>query len=429
MGKLLGGSSSVNGMLYMRGAPWDYDGWVEMGAPGWDSDTVYEVFRQMEDYPDGTDEARRGHGGPIKVERIEPTNPLTAAYLDACAECGHQRSPDFNGNEPEGYETNQLNARDGVRQDSATAFLAPQAGNENLTVHLDAQVAELIFDAAGERVVGVVATTPEGERRIAVEGEVFLAAGTIGSARLLLLAGVGPADELRAVGVEPRLDLPVGRNLADHIGAPVAYEAAKPFPPSEYQIVEGGLYFRSDDEVPHYDMQLPFQLFPFSRPGFEQFAFEHGYTLYTGLLKPRSRGKVALRSADPTEPLHIDPAYLTDHDDVLRLVAGVRVAREIGAAAAFDEWRGREADPGPAVNTQAELEGYVRAAAGTYFHPVGTCRMGEGPDAVVDPRLKVHGLANVRVVDSAVMPDLPSGNTNLPTMMIGRRAASFALED
>jgi choline dehydrogenase len=427
MGKLLGGSSSVNGMLYMRGAPWDYDGWAAMGNPGWESDAVYEVFSEIENYPAGKEEDRRGHEGPLRVERIDEDHPVTAAFLAACAECGYERSPDFNGDEPEGYETNQVNAWKGVRQDAYTAFVAPLDDRPNLRVERDTTVSELVFE--GDRVVAVVAATPAGPRRIAIEGEVLLAAGAIGTPRLLLLAGVGPVAELRAIGVEPRLDLPVGRNLQDHVGAPVAYEASGPFPPSAHQIVEAGLYFRSDDEVPHYDMQVPLQLFPFSRPGFEAFAFEDGYTLYAGLLKPRSRGRLMLRSADPSEPLLIDPAYLTDHDDVQRLVAGVRATREIGAAAAFAGLRKREASPGPDLQNAVELEAYVRAAAGTYFHPVGTCRMGSDEEAVVDPQLKVRGTANVRVVDSSVMPDLPSGNTNLPSMMIGWRAASFALAE
>jgi choline dehydrogenase len=425
MGKLLGGSSSVNGMLYMRGAPWDYDGWAEMGNPGWDSDAVYEVFREIENYPEGKAENRRGHDGPLRVERIDEDHPVTAAFLAACAECGYERSSDFNGDEPEGWETNQVNAWKGVRQDAYTAFVAPHADRPNLRTLTEATVHELVFE--GDLAVAVVVSTPAGTKRIDVDGEVLLAAGAIGTPRLLLLAGIGPAAELRALGIETRLDLPVGHNLQDHVGAPVAYEASGPFPPSVHQIVEAGLYFRSDDEVPHYDMQVPLQLFPFSRPGFEAFAFEDGYTLYAGLLKPRSRGRLRLRSADPAEPLLIDPAYLTDHDDVRRLVAGVRATREIGAAPAFAELRKREAQPGPGLSSDVEIEAYVRAGAGTYFHPVGTCRMGTGEDAVVDPQLKVRGTANVRVVDSSVMPDLPSGNTNLPTMMIGWRAASFVL--
>ncbi len=428
MGKALGGSSSVNGMLYMRGAPWDYDDWAAAGNPGWESERVYEIFRRLESYPEGAGAPGRGEDGPLSVIRIEERHPLTAAFLEACAECGYSRATDFNGPDPEGFETNQLNVVDGRRCDAATAFLAPLADRANLRVALGVSASRLVLEPDGRTVREVVVDTGAGERRVRVEREVLVAAGSIGSPRLLLLSGIGPADDLRAIGIEPAIDLAgVGANLQDHIGAPVAYEAVRPFPFSEYQIVEAGLYFRSDESVERYDMQIPFQLFPFSRPGFEGFSYDDGFTLYPGLLKPRSTGRLSLRSADPAESLLIDAGYLTDHDDVERLVKGLRVAREIGSAPAFDGWRKREAEPGPELTDDASLADYVRGSAGTYFHPVGTCRMGPGADCVVDSQLRLHGADNVRVVDSSVMPDLPSGNTNLPTMMIGWQAADFVL--
>jgi choline dehydrogenase len=268
-----------------------------------------------------------------------------------------------------------------------------------------------------------------GEKRtIGVEREVIVAAGALASPQLLLLSGIGPADELRSLGIEVTIDLPgVGANLHDHIGAPVPFETDGPYPDSEFQMVEANAYLKSDSGDAHYDVQIPFQLFPFVPPGMGGYEFEHGYTLYPGLLKPRSRGRLSLKSSNPSERPLIDPAYLEDPDDVRRLVSAVETAREIGGSDAFAPWRKREALPGDAVKGAAELERYVRGSAATYFHPVGTCRMGPGPEAVVGSDLKVHGAENLRVADASVMPEAPSGNTNAPTMMIGWRAAEFIL--
>ncbi len=427
MGKVLGGSSSTNGMMYMRGAPWDYDGWASDGNPGWDSATVYSVFKQLESYAQGKGETR-GTDGPIRLTTVDGENPLTAAFLAACEECGVSRSPDFNGLDPEGADVQQLNVWDGRRQDAGVIFVDPQVEAGNLEVLLETTAERLVFEPGTGRVREVIVERGGERRSIAVNREVIVSAGALASPQLLLLSGVGPADELRELGIDVEIDLPgVGSNLHDHIGVPVPFETKGPYPASRFQMVEANAYFKSEPADEHYNVQVPFQLFPFVPPGFGGYEFENGYTLYPGLLKPRSRGRLSLKSADPTARPLIDPAYLSDDDDVRRLVLAVQKAREIGGADAFGEWRKREALPGEDVHGTADLERYVRGSAATYFHPVGTCRMGSAPESVVGADLKVHGADNLRVADASVMPDSPSGNTNAPTMMIGWRAAEFVL--
>lgn len=425
MGKVLGGSSSTNGMMYMRGAPWDYDGWAAEGNSGWDSDTVYGVFKEMESYTDGDGETR-GTDGPIRLTTVDGKNPLTAAFVAACQERGIAITADFNGLEPEGVDVQQLNVWEGKRQDAGVIFVDPQVAAGNLDLRLDTTARRLIFEPGGKR-VRAVEVEEDGEiKEIAVNREVVVSAGALASPQLLLLSGVGPGDELRELGIDVEVDLPaVGANLHDHIGVPVAFETKGPYPDSTFQKVEANAYIKVDPTDLHYDVQIPFQLFPFVPPEHGGYEFENGYTLYPGLLKPRSRGKLTLRSADPTQPPLIDPAYLSDPEDVRRLVAAIRQARAIGNSPAFAEWRKREAAPGPDFESDAELEEYVRNSAATYYHPVGTCRMGPGEEGVVDAQLRVHGVENLRVADASVMPDAPSGNTNAPSMMIGWRAAEL----
>ena len=425
MGKVLGGSSSTNGMMYMRGAPWDYDSWEEEGNLGWGSGRVYSVFKEMESYSDGGGETR-GSDGPIRLTTVDGQNPLTAAFIAACEECGVARTADFNGLEPEGVDVQQLNLWEGKRQDAGLVFVDPEVEAGRLDLRLNTVAEQLIFDPGTIRIRAVRVNEGGETKEIAVEREVIVAAGALASPQLLLLSGIGPADELRELGIEVAIDLPaVGSNLHDHIGVPVAFETNGPYPDSAFQKVEANAYIRVDPDDVHYDVQIPFQLFPFMPPEHGGYEFEHGYTLYPGLLKPRSRGKLWLRSADASQPPLIDPAYLSDPEDARRLVAAIRRAREIGNAPAFGEWRRRESAPGPDFESDQELEDYVRNSAATYYHPVGTCRMGLGEESVVGSDLKVHGVENLRVADASVMPAAPSGNTNAPSMMIGWRAAEF----
>jgi choline dehydrogenase len=428
MGRLLGGSSSVNGMKYMRGGPWDYERWVQLGNPAWEPDVVYRIYRQMEDYPAG-DQSFHGTGGPIGLTQVIGDHPLTTAFLSACESRGFAHSADFNSFDAEGYGLNQVNVRDGRRQDAALALLGPEGTWQNLDVVLGATVHQLIVDISAERIAGVRYMTDEGMREVSVTGEVVLAAGVIGSPQLLMLSGMGPAAVLERAGIEVRIPLEgVGQNLHDHIGVAVVYESLQPIPSSGFQSTGVSLYRRATPSSEHFETQVTMhQSVAYPPPGYE--CGPDGFTFFPGILKPRSRGSVTVRSCDPSEQPLIDPAYLTDAQDVDMLVDVVGVTRDLAASEAFRDWRGREAAPGAEVMSASDIRDYVRRVASTYFHPVGTCRMGADERAVVDHRLKLRGLSNLRVADASIMPEIVSGNTNAPAMMIGWRAAEFALED
>jgi choline dehydrogenase len=428
MGKVLGGSSSVNGMMYMRGAPWDFDVWAEMGNPDWGSEQCAAAFREIEDFPDGDAEAR-GHGGPVRILKTDGEHPLAQAFLAACKERGFDPAPDFNGTDAEGYGPLQLNIAEGRRQDSVASFLEPVYDNDNLTVITDATAQRLRFAPGTKRVEAVEYVVGGEKREIAVEGEVLVAGGSIATPQLLLLSGIGAADTLRDLGIEVVLDLPaVGENLQDHVGCAVAFEASQTVPPTKYQMVETGMYTRTSPDVPHFDMQILMQQLPYSPPGFPEHEFEYGFTFLPGILKPLSTGRLGLRSANPDDAPMIDPGYLTEQADVDTLMRAVRIARDLGESPALADWRKREAVPGPDITSDADLEAFVRQTVNTLFHPVGTCRMGPNEDCVVDDRLKVRGADNLRVVDASVMPAITSLNTMAPTMMIGWRGAGFVAD-
>jgi choline dehydrogenase len=416
MGRLLGGSSSVNGMKYMRGAPWDYDGWAAAGNKGWDAESVYAVYRQLEDYPQG-DQSVHGTGGPIKLTEVVAEHPLTAAFLAACDERGFKRTYDFNGRDAEGYGLNQLNMWDGVREDAASVFL----GGTGVEVVLGTTATRLLFDPTGSRVTGVEVLTDGTPRTITVRREVIVTAGAIASPQLLLLSGIGAAADLERLGVGVVHDLPgVGANLHDHLGVPVVYESARDIPPSRYQATEVSLYLRGGADSEHFDTQVTMHQFAAYLPPEDYTVTGPAFTFFPGLLKPRSRGSVSLRSADPSAQPLIDPGYLTDPRDVDTLVFLIETVREIAATPSFAPWCRREVGPG---TDEADLADYVRRVCSTYYHPVGTCSMG----AVTDAELRVHGVQNLRIADASVMPEIVSGNTNAPAMMIGRRGAEFAL--
>jgi choline dehydrogenase len=428
MGRILGGSSSVNGMKYMRGGPWDYDRWVELGCAGWDAEQVYRVYRDLEDYPEG-DQRFHGTGGPISLLKIIGDHPLTAAFLAACDSRGYRYAEDFNSFDAEGYGTNQLNIHDGRREDAASALLGPYMSRDNLDVVLDATAEELVLDRSGHRVESVRYRSAGTLREIAVACEVVVAAGAIASPHLLMLSGIGPEEQLKSASVRVTLVLPgVGKNLHDHIGVPMVYESRRPFPSSRYQSTEATLYLRGTPASEHFDMQVTINQFAAYLPA-EYVCGPDAFTFFPGTLKPRSRGTISLRSSDPDIAPVIDPGYLTHVDDVDMLAGVVGVVRELAAAPSFDEWRGREVGPGPEVTGTHEIRDYVRQVASTYFHPAGSCRMGSDDEAVVDNRLKVRGVENLRVADASIMPELVSGNTNAPAMMIGWRAGEFIVED
>jgi choline dehydrogenase len=425
-GKVMGGSGALNGMVYIRGHRLDYDGWAYHGCPGWGWDDVLPVFRSLEDFDRGADELH-GAGGPVRVTtRYEP-HPLLAAMVAAAQEAGVPLNEDHNGAALDGVGYSQLTIRDGIRETGASAFIDPVAGHPDLTIYTGAHVLGLQF--AGRRATGVEVTR-DGEVAVIEAGaEVVLCAGTLESPKLLMLAGIGPADELARHGIERRVALPgVGRNLHDHLLAPVIFSSPRAIPgvlPGLSQH-HAHLFWRSRPGLPVPDTQPLCFHFPMYDNEWMQ-GPDEAYTLHGGLIRTLSRGTLRLRSADPTAPAVMDPRALSAVGDVDALTASVALCRKIGRQPALAEWTARELYPGPDVRTDEQLRDYVRRVAISYHHQVGTCRMGSDDEAVVDPQLRVYGVDGLRVADASVMPTVTSGNTNAPSMMIGARAAAMML--
>jgi choline dehydrogenase len=418
-GRVLGGTSCLNAMQYIRGHRSDYDAWAAAGNTGWGYADVLPYFIGLEDHESGAS-AYHGAGGPVHVctLRDRSPNPASTAFVAACLERGHPANDDLNGATPAGAGWNPTSIKDGVRQDTWTCLLAPVAGRPGLTVRTGAQVRRLLVE--GDRVTGVEL---DGGERVLAGREVLVCAGAIDSPRLLLRSGIGPADELRALGVEVVADLPgVGRNLHDHLLLGVVYEASRPLPEGRNNLSESVLFTHSSLGLPAPDIQVALVHVPFHPP--ELSAPSNSYTIAPGIVYPRSRGSVRLRDTGG-ERLAIDPAYLAEPSDVDGLLEGIALSRDIGSADAFAGWRAREVLPGPGVTGDAELREFVARAASTYYHPAGTCAMGVGPDAVVDPELRVRGLAGLRVADASVMPTMVSVNPNATVTMIGAKAATL----
>ena len=446
-GKVLGGSSSINAMCYIRGHARDYDEWAAMGAEGWQWSNVLGYFKRSEGNERGASELHGGDG-PLGVSDPRHRNPLSKAFLEAAGQAGHGRTDDFNGARQEGFGWYQTTTRDGARCSSATAYLAPVRRRANLKVVTGARANRITFDQG--RATGVAYSVGgkafcEGAAR-----EVILCGGAINSPQLLMLSGIGPAADLRRHGIGVIADLPgVGANLHDHLDIctlqrctqglsyDTASDAAVAFQyylmgrrgPGASNIAETGGFLRShlaEDDRP--DMQfhfVPAQLDDHGRnrlPG-------SGYTLHACGLRPRSRGRLTLASANAGDKPIIEAGYLSDAEgyDLKVLVEAVRLSREILAQPAFAPFRGEELFPGANVRDEAGIVEFIRQKAESIYHPVGTCRMGRAgdPDTVVDPQLRVKGVAGLRVVDASVMPRLVGGNTNAPTMMIAERAADL----
>ena len=422
-GKVLGGSSALNGMIYTRGHRSDYDGWAALGNDGWRYDDVLPVFKRSEDFDRGASEYH-GVGGPQRVlSRYEP-HPVNAAVVAAAQEAGIEFNDDYNGEHLDGVAFCQLNVKDGRRQTTATAFLAPVSATARLTVLTGAQARRLVFE--GGRCVGVELSHAGTVAHIRAEREVVVSGGTIESAKLLLLSGIGPADELGRLGIDVVANLPgVGQNLHDHVLSPVIYSASQTVPPAVpgLQQLHSQLFWRSRPGLPAPDVQPLFFHLPLYLEGME--GPPDGYTLMAGIIRPESRGSLRLASADPDAPPLLDPACLSSAVDASALVAAIELCREIGDQDALDEWRGSELYPGRAVREPGALRDYVRQTAITYHHQAGTCKMGVDELAVVDPQLRVHGVEGLRVADASVMPQVTSGNTHAPTVMIGERAAEL----
>jgi choline dehydrogenase len=420
-GRTLGGSSSINAMVYLRGHGADFDAWAKAGCDGWDFASVLPYFRRMETVPGG-DPQYRGDSGPMRPATAAQPNPLSQVFLDAAAAAGHPLTEDFNGAVSEGAGWHDLSITGGHRQSTAAAYLHGVRGNRpNLTVSTGSRAHRLLF--AGTRCTGVEFEGGGEVHTAYADAEVVLSAGTVDSPRLLLLSGVGAAGDLEQAGVPVTHDLPgVGRNLHDHPLCGVVFEASQPIPAGLNNHAEVSMLWRSDDALPGPDMQLMFIHLPFHPPTLQ--APANSFTLGVAVV-PDSRGSVRIAGPDPRSAPLIDPNYLGEDSDVRRLVQGIQVAREIAAAAPFASWRAREVLPGDGVKDEADLRAFVARGTGTYYHPVGSCAMGVGPDAVVAPDLRVHGLDGLRVADASIMPRLVCVNTNAATIMIGEKAADL----
>lgn len=423
-GKVLGGGSSIHAMMYVRGNRRNFDRWSELGNEGWSYEEVLPYFIKSEDFEKGAS-AYHGAGGPLSVRLCPELTPSAAAFLEAGAELGYGGDDlDFNGARQENNAAvMQFNiTADNHRASSASAFLTPILARPNLTVKTRAEVGRVLFE--GNRAVGVEYLQDGTLHRVGATGEVILAGGAFLSPKLLLLSGIGPADHLRSLGIPVLADLPgVGQNLQDHMRLQVIYKSKRELPVPTL-LCETSLFTNtgaSDREAP--DIQINFSA---GIPGFPppEYPFEGPFSIFVPILiQARSRGEVRLRSADFQAPPIIDPRYLSDPIDVETYIRGIEICRELAATKAFAEFNAGEVTPGAG----ADVEAYIRRYAETIWHPAGTCRMGRDPLAVVDPQLRVHGIEGLRIADASVMPEVTSGNTYAPCVMIGEKAADLIL--
>lgn len=423
-GKTLGGSSSLNGMIYVRGHASVYDTWARSGNPGWDYQSVLPYFKKSESHDRGAN-AFHGSGGPLHVTTKYTPHVVTRAMVDAAVQAGHPLNADHNGADILGVGFNHLNTNQGKRDSTAVAFLRPALERPNLSVITNARVQKLTF--AGKRCNGVAYEQAGRMHRVSARKEVIVSAGTLESPKLLMLSGVGDKAQLAEFGIPLVHHLPgVGKNLHDHTLLSVIYEGAQPIPaPTDptITVLHAQLFAKSDAALPGPDMQPLFFHVPFYAPGQE--GPENGFTLCAGGVAPTSRGELRLTGAKVGDPLHIDPKVLSTAYDVNTLVTCIRMLRKVAEQPALAPWRGREVYPGPQKTSDAELADYCRSAVVSYHHQVGTCAMGNQPMSVVDHRLKVRGLSSLRVVDASIMPVVSSGNTNAPTIMIAEKAADM----
>jgi choline dehydrogenase-like flavoprotein len=426
-GRVVGGSSSLNGMIFVRGARADWDGWAALGNDGWSWQEVLPAFRAMEDYDGGASELR-GAGGPVSVTGGYRPSPVHEAILAAAESVGIPRNPDYNSGELDGVAPMQFTLKDGRRHSAAGAYLEPVREDPNLRIATRARVRRLLFD--GGRCTGVELQRDGRVERERAGAGVILSAGTIVSPQLLMLSGIGPADELRAHGLDVLVDLPgVGRNLHDHLLSPTIHAAEREIGPPAAGLphLQTHFWWRSRPGLPAPDTQP----LAFSVPLYEPWMKgpPNAFTILAGLVRPASRGSIRLGGPAPEDPLLIDPAALSEPEDLTALEASLEQVRELAAAAPLAEWGVRELYPGAAVRSAGGVRDYIRRTAISYHHQVGTCRMGIDPGAVVDPRLRLRGIDGLWVADASVMPAVTSGNTHAPSMLIGERVAEFVARD
>ena len=444
-GRVLGGSSSVNGMAYVRGNPLDFDGWAESGASGWSYGEVLPYFRRAESFSEGGDEWR-GDSGPLNTSRGRMANPLYAAFIEAGEQAGYARTADMNGYRQEGFGPMDMTVHRGRRWSAANAYLRPAAGRPGLAVETGAFATRILLD--GRRAAGVEYRRGGAVRTARARREVILSGGPINAPQLLMLSGIGPAAHLAEHGIEVACDLPgVGRNLQDHLELYVQQECIRPVTlysatgllqraliGARWMLFRSGLgatnhfeaggFIRSRAGVRWPDIQYHFLPLAASYDMSERVRC-HGYQAHAGPMRSKSRGEVRLASADPLGPPRVQFNYMSHADDWAEMRACVRLTREVFAQPAFDPWRGRELAPGEEAQSDGEIDAFVRETVQSAYHPCGTCRMGADDLAVVDPELRVRGMDGLRVVDSSVMPAITTGNLNAPTIMIAEKAADM----
>lgn len=441
-GRMLGGSSSMNAMIYIRGHRRDYDGWARAGCDGWSYSDVLPYFRRAEGRAQGGSDYH-GEFGPLLVDDVASPNPLSRAFVEAAVAAGFERNDDFNGAQQAGFGPYQVNQRRGRRWSVADAYLKPAMKRPNLTVRTGVQATRVLFD--GDRAVGVEYRRGARTEAVLVAHEVLLSAGAIQSPQLLLLSGVGPPADLEALEIPVVEGLSgVGRNLQDHPYVVVDYltegvtsllSAESPWNLARYlvrrdgpltsNVAEAGGFVRTRSELAAPDLQ-----FHFAPALFDDHALDdsgHGFTIAPTLVAPRSRGRLRLASADPMAPPEIVTGQLTERHDLDVLSEGIGIARRLAATEPLAGYAKAEFRPGLDVDSPAAIEGFLRRKTELLYHPSGTCAMGRHEGAVVDPELRVHGCRSLRVVDASIMPTIVRGNTNAPTVMIAERAAENVL--
>ena len=447
-GKVLGGSSSINVMAFTRGDAGDYDRWAQKGALGWSFSDVLPYFKRVESWQDGEGEFR-GEGGHIGVQWCKTQDPMFTAWIESARMAGLPVTDDYNSGSGVGFGRSQYSIRDGKRCSAAVGYLRPAMKRKNLEVEVRAHVARVIIE--GRLATGVEYEKGGQRVKALADREVILCGGAFNSPQLLMLSGIGPADHLRAVGIEPVANLPVGKNLQDHLAVLIMFARKDGsefrenmrldkmainilrgyfFGSGPATVVPGGLhaFIKTRPELSVPDVEFMFRGAPPEAalwfPGWKM-PYKDGFGIRPALLHPDSRGEVQLRSANPFDPPRIVTRYFSAPNDLPTLRQGFKIAREVAAQPPLDPYRGAETSPGPSVKTDAEIDAWIRKTTITAHHPASTCMMGIGPSAVVDPQFRVNGVERLRVVDASAMPDLVSAHINACVLMMAEKASDL----